>query len=58
MRRKKAAMPPILSAADEEARDTQLPALRRQRKNIGIAQPVGMHRLATLNERQRFEPVA
>src|SRR3546814_10838774 len=40
MRRKEAAMPPILPAADEEARDAQLPALRCEREHIGVAEAV------------------
>ena len=51
-------MPPILPAANEETRNAELPALCGQRKDIGIAQPVGMHRLATLDEGERLQPVA
>src|SRR3546814_14591222 len=58
MRREEAAMPPILPAADKETRDAQLPTLRRKRKDVGVAQPFGVDRLAALDEGQRFQPVA
>src|SRR3546814_9795979 len=58
MQRKEAAMPPILAAADEEARDAQLPPLRGKREHIGIAQPLRVDRLAALDEGQRLQPVA
>ena len=51
-------MPPILPAADEEARDAELSALRRESEDIGVAEPVGVDRLAALDEGQRFQPVA
>src|SRR3546814_6870737 len=57
MRRKEAAMPPILPAADEEARDAQLPALRCEREHIGVAEAIGVDRLAALDEGQRLQPV-
>src|SRR3546814_3815594 len=55
MRREEAAMPPILPAADKETRDAQLPTLRRKRKDVGVAQPFGVDRLAALDEGQRFQ---
>src|SRR3546814_17344052 len=58
MHRKEAAMPPILTAADEEARDAQLPPLRGEREHVGIAKPLRVDRLAALDEGQRFQPVA
>ena len=48
------AMPPILTATNEERLNAHLAGLRRQREDVSIAQPLGIDRLATLNEGQRL----
>ena len=51
-------MPPILAAADEEGLDAHLPGLAGQREDVGVAEPLGMDRLAALDVGQRAQPVA
>ena len=51
-------MPPILTATNEERLNADLAGLRRQRENVGIAQPFGIDRLAALNEGEGAQPVA
>lgn len=58
MRREEAAVPPILPAANEEGLDTHLPRRTGQRENVGVAEPLGVNRLATLDIGQRAQPVA
>src|SRR4051812_14280632 len=58
MCRKESAMPPVLPAADEEGLDRDGPGLARQREHVGIAKPLGMHRLASLDVGQSAQPVA
>ena len=58
MRRKKGAVPPILSAANEEGLNAHDAVAVGERKNIGIADALRVDRLTTLDEGQRLEPVA
>ena len=58
MRREEGAMAPILPAADEEGLDRHRPGLAGQREDVGIAQPLGMHRLDALDVGQRAQAVA
>ena len=51
-------MAPILAAADEEGLDAHLPALAGEREDVGVAEPLGVDRLAALDEGQRAQPVA
>ena len=55
---KKGAMAPVLAAADEKGLDAHGPGLASQSEDVGIAQPLGMHRLAALDVGQRPEAVA
>jgi hypothetical protein len=58
VRREEGAVPPILPAADEEGLDAHGPALAGQREDVGVAEPLGMHRLAALDVGQRAQAVA
>ena len=51
-------MAPILAAADEEGLDAHRPALAGEREHVGVAEPLGVDRLAALDEGQRAQPVA
>ena len=56
--REEAAMAPILAAADEEGLDAHRPALAGEREQIGVAEPLGVDRLAALDVGERAQPVA
>ena len=51
-------MAPILAAADEEGLDAHRPALAGEREDVGVAEPLGVDRLAALDVGQRAQPVA
>ena len=55
---KKAAVAPILPAADEEGLDAHLARLAGQSENIAVAQAFRMNRLAPLDIGQRAKSVA
>ena len=52
------AVAPILAATDEERLDPDDAVLRREREDIGIADPVGVDELRPLDEGQRLETIA
>src|SRR5689334_4203205 len=55
---KERSMSPILPVADEEGLDRDRSGLASQGKHIGITEPLGMYRLASLDVGQRAQPVA
>ncbi len=58
MRREECAVPPILSATNEEGLDRDRPCLAGEREYVGVAEPFGMHRLAALDVGQSPQAVA
>ena len=55
VRREKRAVAPVLPATNEKGLDRDLPALHRDRENVGIADPFGIDRLAALDESRRAQ---
>ena len=51
-------MAPILPATNEEGLDAHLPSVAGKREDVGVAEPLGMNRLAALNIGQRTQPIA
>src|SRR5215210_1428508 len=58
MCREESAVSPILSAADEKSLDRHRSTLAREREHVGIAEALGVHRLAALDVGERAQPVA